>query len=396
MELADRLICTGCGACEKACPKQAISFVLDKEGFPAPEILKEKCIDCGKCAAVCPALHAPKENAIREAYAAQIKDRDALIQSSSGGLFTALSREIFRRGGVVYGCVWDDQYNAVVRKAENEDEMLPMRGSKYVWSEAKEAYPEIREFLKAGKTVLFTGLPCQAAGLKNYLGKDYENLYLVTFFCGGAPSPLAFREYLKTITRSVPLDKLGFLFRDKRDYGVGVHISYQGKKKRVRETFVDNPYFYCYHRKLVHRPSCFQCPYRYKDRVEDLTIGDYWGVANYHGEFDVKAGVSALLVNSEKGKALFDAIRDQLQLVPAKPEQIARANNLTLEDQEVRFSPPNYRDAFFTLLRAKGWNAAKRKYLFDKTRIKLLLKQRMPKDLVRKINRFRMKRSVGK
>ena len=119
-----------------------------------------------------------------------------------------------------------------------------MRGSKYVWSWAGDTFPEIEAFLKAGRTVLFTGLPCQVAGLKNYLRKEYDNLFLVDFFCGGSPSPYAFHEYLKTITRDVPMDKLDFKFRDKLKHGVGVHISYEGKNRRIHQSYVRNPYFF--------------------------------------------------------------------------------------------------------------------------------------------------------
>jgi len=388
IELAGKERCTGCGACQKVCPKGAILFLPDEEGFPSPVIDQEKCVRCGLCEKTCPALHMPKTNLIQTSYAAQIRDKDALKNSTSGGVFTALAREIFRRGGVVYGCVWDEKYNAVVQKAENEEELLPMRGSKYVWSWAGDTFPEIREYLDAGRTVLFTGLPCQVAGLKSFLRKDYENLYLVDFFCGGAPSPFAFHEYLKTISSDVPLQELDFKLRDKEKYGVGVHISYNSPNGRIHQSYVRNPYFFSYHTKVFHRRSCYHCRYRYEQRVEDLTFGDYWGIEKYHDEFNIRDGVSAVLVNTERGEQLLDAVRDELQLSETKVANIAAENNLTLGDKRKVFTAPAFRSAFFDTLKKDGWTAAERKYLYNKTRLKLWLKSKMSPASVAKLKKI--------
>ena len=388
MELVNTEQCTGCGACMEACPKQAIAYRDDEEGFPTPYIQKDRCVECGLCNKVCPALNRPAMHTIRAAYAAQIRDREALQDSTSGGVFTALAREIFSRGGVVYGCVWDEHYNAVVRRAENEEELKPMRGSKYVWSWAGDTFPEIKALLDAGRTVMFTGLPCQVGGLKNYLRKDYAQLYLVDFFCGGSPSPYAFHEYLKTITRDVPMRKLDFKLRDKERDGVGVHISYNTPKGRVYQSYIRNPYFFSYHTKVFHRKPCYHCQYRYAERVEDLTFGDYWGVGNYHPEMDVRSGVSAVLVNSDKGAELLDAVREHVQLVETRVESIAAGNNLTLGDARKEFHAPAFREAFFQTLRSEGWTAAEDRYLHNSVRLKLYIRQLLPKRVVNGIKRI--------
>jgi len=388
MELAKAYDCTGCGACEQRCPQNAIFFADDHEGFPTPHIQKDKCIECGLCNKVCPALNMPGTNSIRNAYAAQLKDTDKLRESTSGGVFTALAREILRRGGIVYGCVWSDDYEAIICKAESEADIIAMHGSKYVWSRAGDTFPEIRELLGENRAVLFTGLPCQIAGLRNYLGKEYSNLYAVSLFCGGAPSPLALQKYLQTISRKTPLDQLHLKFRDKEPNGVGVNVSYQRRHKRVHQSYVSNSYYYAFYKKVINRRSCYHCQYRYENRIDDLTMGDYWRVGRYHQEFDIKSGVSAVLVNSIRGEELFDSIRNQLKISATHVESIASYNNLTLGTEKKIFPIPSFREDFFLLLEKKGWKAAEWKYMNNKERIRLWIGSIVPIGIKRVLKRL--------
>ena len=381
--------CTGCGACKAKCPKQAISFLPDDEGFPTPKIQEDLCVSCGLCKKVCPAINKPNTNSIKLAYAAQIKDDNALSESTSGGLFTVFAREIFRRGGIVYGCVWDENYNAVIRKAENEDELKPMRGSKYVWSWAGDTFAEIKSLLDKGRTVMFTGFPCQVAGLKTFLQKDYENLFLIDFFCGGSPSPYAFQEYLKTITKDIPLEKLDFKFRDKEKYGVGVHITYNSINGRVHQSYIQNPYFFAYHTKVFYRMTCYSCNYKYEQRVEDITIGDYWRIDDFHDGFNVRAGVSAMLINSDKGNSLLESVMEDLIIVPTDVHNIAKSNRLFLGNVKKTFNIPRFRESFFVELRKNGWISAEKKYLHNKDRIKLYIKSRIPKKIMKKLRKIK-------
>ena len=390
MKLIDREHCTGCGACMEACPKQTINFQTDDEGFPFPDIDENKCIECGQCGRVCPAVSFPVSSEFRAAYAAQTKDREVLEKSTSGGVFTAFAREIFRRKGIVYGCVWDQDYNAVITAAEDESGLDAMHGSKYVWSWAGDTFPEIKKYLTDGRIVLFFGLACQVAGLKKYLGKDYENLYLASFFCGGTPSPLALKEYVKSISTPDTIKDLKLNFRDKRYGGVGVHVTYTDKNGRqINQSLIQNSYYFAFYSKVFNRRSCYSCQYRYKQRVEDITIGDYWGVGKYHQEFDVKAGVSALLINTDKGEELLNAIRDEIHLSETKAENIAPENNLTLSDNKVVYPYVSYRDGFFNALRNSGWKKAERKYLIlNEKRIKLWIKWNIPLKYRNEIKRL--------
>lgn len=394
MKLADALHCTGCGACVKVCPKGAVSMQNDNEGFPTPCINAELCVECSLCEKTCPALHMPETHPILAAYAVQLNDRDALQASTSGGVFTALSREIFCQDGVVYGCVWDEQYNAVVRRAECEEEIKPMRGSKYVWSWAGDSYPEAKKDLEAGKKVLFTGLPCQIAGLKKYLRKDYDNLILLDFLCSGSPSPLALQKYIDTICdRNTSRKNLNLKFRDKDSFGVGVHITYTGKKKKTKAVgeHITNPYYYSFYSRLVDRQSCYQCRYGTDQRISDLTMGDYWGVAKYHKDMNIREGVSALLVNTEKGDAILKAIQDKLTIQPTTKEHIAEANNLYCNGAEPRNYRSKNREAFFKELNRNGWKSAERKFLLNVTRLKRYAKIKMDPEIIRKIKAIKRK-----
>lgn len=381
--------CTGCGACKAICPKRAIEFDVDNEGFPSPVVDGEKCVNCGLCEKICPALNMPETHTVQAAYAAQLKDKDALKNSTSGGVFTALAREIFRRGGVVYGCVWDKNYNAVTRKAENEEEMVPMRGSKYVWSWAGDTFKEIRDYLEVGRIVMFTGLPCQVSGLKAYLRKSYKNLILVDFLCSGAPSPIALKSYLKTICNDYPLEKLNLKFRDKDPYGVGVNITYNGQKRigRKKGQHISNPYYYSFYIRLIDRLSCYTCKYGTDQRVSDLTIGDYWGVGMYHPDLNIRDGISALMVNTENGRELFDSISQDVIFASTEVDKIAKGNNLSLGEAKQLCKPKN-REAFLRMVSKEGWKAAERRYLYDWTRLKLWLKMKIPSKYINEVKKI--------
>ena len=383
--LAGKHLCTGCGACKAVCPKNAISFSPDAEGFPSPVVSEAACVQCGLCEKTCPVMLSPAMHRIQDAYAAQIRDQDALQESTSGGVFTALSREIFRCGGVVYGCVWDEEYNAFIRRAVNEEEIKPMRGSKYVWSWAGDAFPDVKADLEAGRTVLFTGLPCQVAGLKNYLKRDYGNLFLADCLCSGAPSPLALDKYLDTLCKREDRGHLNLKFRDKEPYGVGIHITYNGKRKKTKAEgeHITNPYYYSFFTRLIDRESCFTCSYNTAARVSDITFADFWGVKSFHPEMAIRQGVSALMVNTDHGADLLNRIRDTLELQATKIENIAKANNLSTTDIPRKRKRPTAREEFFKTLREKGWPAAERKYLLSRARLRSWLKVRLPKKIVK-------------
>ena len=371
--------CTGCGACMQSCLHDAITMEEHEDGFLYPHINEKQCIGCGKCMKSCHALDAI--NMLSRplfCYAARLRKEDTLFHSTSGGLFYALASYVFKKqGGVVYGCQFDENYNAVIRRAESDKDLLPMHGSKYVWSSSLASFPEVLRDLKEGRVVLYSCLPCQAAGLRKYLGKSYANLYIVDILCGGAPSPLAFQKYLETLTDQNGKKELKFQFRDKELYGSGVHCTYFLEGIKHHETWLENSFYFAFSSKarLTWRKSCYGCNYKSLARVSDITIGDYWGVEKYHSSFDPKDGVSLALINSEKGFELFDSVKAKIYFEESNLSYTIERNSLVKKIEEGHIPEPKERADFFQLLSSKGWVAADKKYLGQ--RKKLMRKEKM-------------------
>lgn len=382
--------CTGCGACKQVCQHDAIIMKPHQDGFLYPYVNTEQCIQCGKCMKSCHALDSV--NMLKKSlscYAARLRNENALFYSTSGGLFYAAASSILENKGVVYGCVFDKNYDAYISRAESVEQLTPMHGSKYVWSASSASYPKVLEDLKAGRTVLYSCLPCQAAGLRKYLGKNYNNLYILDVLCGGAPSPFAFHEYLKTLTKKEKINELGFQFRDKEQFGAGVNCTYFINGEKHHENWLENSFYFafCSKARLTWRRSCYSCKYKSIARVSDMTIGDYWGVEKYHAGFDPKDGVSVVLINSEKGEKLFKYIKDQLQLEKSNILYAMERNSLVEEIEEGHVKEPEDRTAFFQMVSSKGWRAADRKYL--NKRKNMLFKQKVVNILIKAQHKLR-------
>lgn len=368
--------CTGCGACMQTCVLGAITMELHEDGFPYPHINTEQCIRCGQCMKSCHALDSTNMlNKTSYCYAAQIRNKDVLYHSTSGGLFFALAASILQNNGVVYGCIFDDNYNAIIKRVESFKQLAPIHGSKYVWSDSSTSYSEVERDLKAGRLVLYTSLPCQAAGLRKFLRKPYEKLYIVDVLCGGAPSPLAFQKYLQTLTDEAGKKDLQFQFRDKDRYGSGVNCTYFVNGRKHHETWLENSFYYGFSSKsrITWRRSCYGCNYKSIERVSDMTIGDYWGAEKYHSAFNPKDGVSVVLLNTDKGVEMFEKIKGEIQFEKSNVLFAIERNSLVKKIEEGHVQEPDNRADFFRTLSSKGWRAVDRKYL--NSRKSILLKQ---------------------
>lgn len=328
--IRDKKLCCGCGACVQRCPKSCISMREDNEGFLYPEVNKEICIDCGLCEKVCPVINQSEERKPMAVYAAKHKDERIRLASSSGGVFTAIAESVIDEGGVVFGARFDKDWSVIHGYTETKEGLAAFRGSKYVQSRIGESYKDTEAFLKTGRKVLFSGTPCQIAGLKRFLRKEYDNLLTVDFICHGVPSPGVWREYLKEETArqcggknsvlSHLKDKLGDVrienisFRDKRlgwkKFSFSLTLSTtngSGAKNTVflSESLDKNIFLRGFLADLYLRPSCHACLAKKFKSGSDVTIGDFWGVQNVMPEIDDDKGVSVLFILKDQNNVIF-------------------------------------------------------------------------------------------
>lgn len=339
--------CAGCRACEMACPANAIEMVEDVEGFRFPHIIEEKCISCNICKKICPQnsrLSVKGQLNTHTAYAAQFNNDEILMTSSSGAFFAALALEVLEGGGVVFGVEMNQDYHAVHTIIENKRELYRIRSSKYVASDPLTSFKLAKEKLDTGKVVLFSGCPCQIAGLKAYLRKPYENLVTVDIVCHGTPSQKLFDVYRTGMEEKfgAPIEK--YQSRDKEKYGWGVYWSYILNGKKKYGGLHDDPYCSTFIDHSANRECCYQCRYvGIENRSGDITLGDYWGVDVIHPEMASNKGVSAVISNTAKGQEWVEKALRYCRYVESTVENIARYNPSLVKAAE----RPAYRDLIY-------------------------------------------------
>nr|WP_291580254.1 Coenzyme F420 hydrogenase/dehydrogenase, beta subunit C-terminal domain [Clostridium sp. UBA6640] len=321
--------CCGCSACYNICAKHAITMKSDEEGFLYPEIDQSRCIDCGICIAICPFKHEGnyKHSIIPRFYATRHKSPDILRQSTSGGAFTAISDAILHMDGVVYGADYDQNFSVLHQRAETPEQRNQMRISKYVQSNMRDTYAKVKEDLKNGRVVLFTGTPCQVAGLRGFIGNSplSEKLYLCDVICHSIPSPKIWKDYKSLLEQESGGRITGVQFRSKK-YAWRRENSNKGflyTTDRSSEVHEDDRFYHLFFKTgTITRLSCYQCRFTDIHRVSDLTIADYWGIEKYSSEWFDPLGVSLILVNSSKGEALLEHFKQDL-IVEERPKEEA-------------------------------------------------------------------------
>ncbi len=306
--------CTGCGACYASCSFGAIEMVNDKDGFQYPQINPEVCTNCGLCATVCPAVK-PVHNNLQEpeCYAVWADD-EIRRQSSSGGVFTLLSDYVLEHGGHVCGAAFDNQWQVQHIIIDSKDKLSSLRGSKYVQSDTHNIYPKIKALLTTGETILFSGCPCQVAGLHGFLGKTYDNLLTVDIFCHCVASPGIWATYLDERFSDQKLEAVNF--RDKKISG------WRCTKCTItvdNEKHVTDEYVRGFHRGLYARASCENCQFSHFPRQGDFTIGDWWGIDNFNPAFNDDKGTSLFLVNNRRKLDAVEAVRKKAKLFEPVP-----------------------------------------------------------------------------
>ena len=339
LDWENKRYCCGCYACANICPNQCISMQKDEEGFYYPSIDKDKCNNCGLCKKVCSFKNEIADVTFNEPYAAYSKNKEILLTSSSGGIFHHLADYVLKSNGVIYGASFDNDNKVYHIRIDSVDSLDKLKRSKYVQSNLKDVYKQTKSDLKNGQVVLFAGTGCQINSLILYLGVsrvNCENLYTIDIFCHGVPSEKVWEKYLEENNIS---EKADINFRDK----------YHGWEKysvRLNDTktfFYEDYYMKSFLSECNIRPSCFGCKSKGAKRLSDITIGDYWGVKDTCSEMHKINGTSAVVVHTEKGKKLFNNIKEEIVYKEVSLEDITKHNSAYYKS----VTPNKNRNKFF-------------------------------------------------
>ena len=358
-EICKSGICTGCFACEKICPVGAIKKA-QKNGFFYPEIDFNKCVLCGKCKNICPALNKAKDDKefFPKTYCAFNKDENIINQSSSGGVFPALAKSVLSGGGVVFGAAFNKDFTLCHTAAKTEEELKKFSGSKYLQSDKKEVFIEIENLLKSGKKVLFCGTPCEVGGLKAYLVHEYENLFTVDFICHGVPSPEVFKKYLKSLFEKYgKIEEVSFRKKIPSLGNQNFNATFESGKE-ITERANENPFYLAFLSDLILRESCYNCSFKLKKRQSDITAADFWGADKVLGVSGIEKGYSLVLINSKKGEKLFKSSEDKLQILSVDHAAAIKDN----PSYHSSVNKPAFFKAFNKTLNKKGLDRAVKKY----------------------------------
>lgn len=353
--------CTGCYACVNICSKNAIKIDRDELGFSYPFIDPAFCVNCGLCVSVCPSHSALPFNLPLKAIIAHASDEAEQKTSTSGGLASVFSRYIISHHGVVYGCSGADGKNIRHIRVEQESGLFSLKGSKYVQSEIGEIYRLAKNDLRTKRLVLFIGTPCQVAGLKSFLGQEYENLYTIDFVCHGVPSQQLLTDYLSQyILKGV---SYCVSFRKKNVHGhsdYGVFVSHLPQIPLLEKRFPKDYYITGFLQGLFYRESCYDCHYTKKERVSDITLGDYWDRENNCKTLkNKKYGLSMLIINTAKGHFLFEKCQHSLDFQPGELNDFIKRNAQLAKPIPKHIHYDDFKKEYLT----KGFHEAAKKYL---------------------------------
>lgn len=321
--------CTGCRSCEQNCPQKAISFIENEEGFLFPTIEEKLCVNCGKCLRSCPQFDNSglQSEIIRGVYVGLNNNQYDLMTSSSGGIMSAIATYILKNEGIVFGARLDlDTISCYTDQAQSLEELDYLKGSKYVQCNTGDVFSRIENQLKIGKMVLYVAVPCQIAGLKKYLNNEYENLITVDILCHGVPSIKLLRSHISYLEKKYKGNVKELKFRAKDKFPNKSTMRYLIGKKRICLLGKCDPYYQTFISGIAYRECCYTCNYASTTRVGDITLGDYWGVNNFHKDFDNSKGVSLVIVNTSKGEKVLNEC--DVQLLSSKIENAIPGNGI--------------------------------------------------------------------
>lgn len=353
--------CTGCGACKNICPVDAIEMKDNYEGFLYPIIDEIKCINCGKCFNACPVnkekknLHEVNDNP--DYYAAKA-DRNLVENSSSGGMFSIIANQILGRGGIVCGCRWSNDYREVYHTIiDSVEQLQDLRKSKYIQSDTKNVYREIKKYLKKNKWALFAGTPCQVAGLYAYLEKQYDTLLTIDIICHGVPSPKAYHSWLAQYARGRQIEQVDFRDKSVAHWGTVEYIKFKDGSVYYDDCF-HGLWYKAFLGGISTRKCCGTCKYASIDRIGDFTLGDFWGLSEILPDFDDGYGTSLVSINTNKANDFFQEIKNTI-----KYNDVSRDNVISIANRRngnlLRSTSCHWaRNRFFELLHTKNFSDA--------------------------------------
>lgn len=326
MEMACIDNCTGCRACEQRCMGEGIAVRQNEEGFYTAFGEQARCIRCNVCVGICPQRNEYVQRGLEEIYAAKAISDEKRMRSASGSAFTALAERVIDEGGFVFGAAYTEGMKVEIICVHSWEGLQMLQGAKYVQSDTSSSYRECRSLLEQGKKVLYSGLPCQIAGLKAFLGREFDKLITVDLVCHGVPSPRLHEKYINNLGAKMRGRIMGYNSRDKqtRGGGFGISVSTQTTTKRINCFF--DPYYMAYIDEKVFMEACYECKYARRERVSDITLGDFRGASSLYKNLYDKKGVSMIMLNTQKGKALFEKAKKFMEIEPSDFERAAQFN----------------------------------------------------------------------
>ncbi len=365
--LASIEACSGCAVCGAICPKNAIHMASDEEGFLRPVINKAVCVECGRCAAICPSLHPTESRQPMRVCAAKALESSVRMSSSSGGIFTLVAKRFIEKGGTVFGAVFDsDEWRVYLKKIIDVTGLKDAVGSKYVQSEMGASYQEVLAELATGRKVMFVGSPCQVAALRCYLDalglKDRENLLLVDFICHGVPSPKAWHKYLIERKNGVNGARkiIGISFRNKK-FGwkqYSMHIRFDDGTEYLQDLKHD-PFLMGFIADLYLRKSCHSCGFKALRSGSDITLGDYWRVHESFPAMDDGCGTSLVVLNTSRGVDAFGDISQYVDCAQSTYKDAVRVNPCIISSPTANKN----RKRFFSKIEKEGFDRLVRECL---------------------------------
>ena len=350
ISIIEKSQCSGCSACYSTCPINCIQMISDAEGFYYPVVNTEKCIECRKCEKVCPYLNdLTLEAATRKVFVCQNRSLPIRQDSTSGGVFSALSQYVIDRNGIVFGAAFDKQFCINHKGGRSLDSLANFRGSKYVQSWMGDTFRDVRAELEKDQWVLFSGTPCQVAGLNAYLGKKYEKLVLMDIVCYSISSPGIWKQFLEYISRQIPISEIERIkFRDKTKYGYEyTQMTFFDRNGEVLYSAgpETNPMLRSFVSNTSTRPSCYSCPFKTIDRVSDFTAWDCYNVFQYDKKMDDNKGTSHLMIHSNKGLEIMKELSKYLAFFEVDSERAVKSEPAMTECAK----PSDIRQPFFDL-----------------------------------------------